>query len=120
MKQPDKKYGSEVVRFTGTLIILILFAMVALVFPGSAIAADASTLASVNQMPISSRAVDGALRAYLTRIGHRELPALRMQRLREEKLMRALPKSRIGSTPINLTNLPFRKRHSSRATFALG
>lgn len=90
MKQPDKKYGSEVVRFTGTLIILILFAMVALVFPGSAIAADASTLASVNQMPISSRAVDGALRAYLTRIGHRELPALRMQRLREEILKRLI------------------------------
>ncbi len=90
MKQPDKKQCLRVKQPTRTLRALILITMIALVSQVTPVRANAAMLASVNAMPISSRAVDGALRAYLTSIGHRELPAPRMQRLREDILKRLI------------------------------
>ena len=46
----------------------------------------ASPVAEVNQVPITSAAVDEALRAYLRQIGHRELSSSRMMTLKKEIL----------------------------------
>ncbi len=89
MKQAEKKYCPRVKRFKGALSSFVLISIIALVSPVVGVTAT-TTVAAVNQTPIFSRAVDGALRAYLSSIGHRELPASRMRSLREGILKRLI------------------------------
>lgn len=70
-------------------VLTTLTAMIVLIAPvlgPSFSVATAATVAEVNQRPITNRAVNDSLKAYLSRIGHQELPASRMQSLREEIL----------------------------------
>ncbi len=99
MKPADKKYAltpktcPRVKRFMSASLssVLSIFIAIATAIVGFPVAPVlAATVAAVNQTPISSLAVNGALQAYLSRIGHRELPASRMQSLREEILKRLI------------------------------